>query len=669
MWDLAIGFSIGNKIAAYQTKEEEIKQGKNNYLASFFQVGQISNLSQIAGALIPYIPHTPSRVIAQIANTTLPFVGLATCPVAAAVKEGHYEAGAKFFNKSTEETRLSLLAVPEELSPRTNRLFTYLADNAGNMARVGTVIGALTLPMFVGPYLTAAMVTPIVFERLDSNGWIPQSISLAAEKHMPALTETCLFFSGGLVAQLFSAASLATRSTYLSQRLHRRAEGSVSSYFQLKGATLEEIDAPLVERKELTFDQINLILGDPRCNFEINPAHCSKAVYEFSNLPEDGDLSKFLTLFDAINWNNHYVQLKNKFRDDDRFIEDFKAIINVTEEELVANFEKYILEQAVKEDKTKEHYLSDQLKLQMIGLVNALLGTTRIKGSQQDLQDAIANCKKILAHLTNASVTTVEMEDALLKLAVEGGEYCARGVKRASQEILCGIVYEGLQSKSEEFDPLISYEQKVRQSLELTRSTILQSIYQKLIETITLVTREGFDVKISQNAQTTDTQAVAIAQDVHTLDLYRHYLSLGFYPLTQNERNAFGFSELMNWSLPVYREIRSCMYSLYFEKLDDTLKEIGELHFANHLRALLEKNSLLNEQQCEEILDKYMYSNNKEWSFEETQKKFHRLFFVILGVLRHDTLYEDWVEMETTPDDLTAALEADGWTVMEDEIK
>lgn len=648
MWDLAMGFGIGNAIANFQTKEEEIKQGKNNYLASVFQAGQVGNFSQVAGVLIPHIPNTPCRLIVGIANTILPLLGLVACPVAAAVKEGHYETGAKLFNMATEDTRLALLAVPEELSLPTNRLFKYLADNTGNLARAGTVIGALALPIFGGAYLTAAMLVPIAFECMDSKGLIPQSISLAAEKYMPAASETCMLLSGGIVSQLFSAASLANRSTYLSQRLHRKLDSTVSSYFHLKGASLAEIDAPLIECKELTFDRINDILNGNRCEFEINPAHCSKAACALIDMPEDEDLAKFLILFNEIDWHQCYVQLKNKFHDDDRFIEEFKTICGVTDEELIANFENYISTQAAKEEKTKEQFLSDQLKLQMTGLVNALLGITRIKGSQHDLQDAIANCKKILAYLVNSpdqAVTQVEREDILLKLAVEGGEYCARGVKRASLEILGGIVQQGFPSEGQEFDPHKSYEQKIRQSLELARSTILQSVYQKLIETLTRLAKKGANVKIADDAQTIDAQAVAIAQDVHTMDLYRQYLSLGFYPLTQNERNAFGLTELINWGSPLYREIRSCMYTSYYDQLDESIKELGELHFANHLRALLEKNPSLDEQQREDILDKFMYCNNHIWTFEDSQERFHRLFFVMIGVLHHEPLYEDWVEV------------------------
>lgn len=668
MWDLAIGFGVGNGIANFQKKEDEVKQGKNNYLASAFQVGQVKNFSQVAGAIIPHIPNTPCRVVATIANTALPLAGLVTCPVAAAVKEGHYETGAKFFNQATQETRFAPLALPEELSPQTNNLFNYLADNTGNLARAGTVIGALALPIFGGISLATAMMVPIAFERMDSKGWVPQSISLAAEKFMPMVSETCMLLSGGIVTQLFSAASLASRSTYLSQRLHRKLDSTVASYFQLTGATLEEVDAPLIERKELTFDQINSILNGHQSEFEINPAHCSKAVSVISDLPEEGDFTKFLTLFNEIDWNKCYVQLRNSFRDDDRFIEDFRTTIGVPEEELISNFEQYIIQQAAKEEKTKEQFLADQLKFQMTSLVNALLGITRIKGSQLDLQDTIENCKKILAHLSNSpekAITRVEMEDILLKLAVEGGEYCARGVKRASQEILNGIVQQGLQAKGQEFDPIKSYEQKIRQILEFSRSTILQSVYQKLIEALTRLAKEGITVKIKQDEQTTDTQAVAIAQDVHTMDLYRQYLSLGFYPLTQNERNAFGITELMNWSSPVYREIRSCMYTSYFDRLDEAIKEIGEVHFANHFRALLEKNPSLSEEQREDILDKYMYCNNKLWTFEDSQKRFHRLFYVMIGVLRHEPLYEDWFEIENTPeDDFTSAIDEDEWVII-----
>ena len=68
-------------------------------------------------------------------------------------------------------------------------------------------------------------------------------------------------------------------------------------------------------------------------------------------------------------------------------------------------------------------------------LVQSLQGKGAVSGKEQHRDEAITICAQILPFLLSCR-NTMEREDALLKMAVEGGNYCALGVKRMANELL-----------------------------------------------------------------------------------------------------------------------------------------------------------------------------------------------------------------------------------------
>lgn len=659
MWDVATGLSIGRSFATLKNKEDEVEQGSGAYQASLCQIVQIANFTEIARPLANVIPSPLLRTVAVTCNTMLPFAGVVFCPLAATVKQGHYEPGVKFLQSMTNENRLSTLTarLPDKLSEPVKRMYNCLADNTGNVVRIAMLTGAVTLPLICSPYLAGAMLIPIAYEAIDSRGWVPKRMSLFMEKYMPTTIQFCMLVSGGPFIQLISAVGLASYFPCINQTMHKKLNQFASHYLNLTGPTLEEIDSPLKKYKELSFEEIQKILDSDDWEYEINPAHCSKKVYADLELAEDRDFNKFLQIFNSVTWEKYYPILKRKFQDDDKFLKLIKKKFpSANNDEIYNNFEKYIEELATAEKKSKELWLADLLKKNMEQLVKVLNGEARAKGSQMDTEDAIYNCSKILYYLlTLDSTESIEKEDILLKLAIEGGDYCARGVKRASTEIVSGIVRQG-HYKEENFDPMKDYEWKIGQELEQLRLKILETVYQKVIETIVRVPKEGTNIQISLNTETTDPHAVAIAQDVHIMDLYRNYLTLGFYPMNENERNSLGINELFVWS--TYAPIRQEMYGIYHARLNECFAEVGEIHFANYLRQTINSNLSLSKEHREILLDQYTECNDGKWSLHETKEKFYRLFFVMQGILQKQKIYkEDWYEVTEEEEETTSGLD------------
>lgn len=653
-WDLTIGWSIGYSYIVAKNKEDEVKQGKNYYLASLCQASQISALSSVISPLADSIPYAPLRISSQICKEVVPLCSWIVCPTLAAVKQGHYQTGVKAIDVLAKE-RFPLITnkLPEKLNDQTISVCGFLSEHMGDIVRVGVLAGAAALPIIGNAYLAGAMLAPVAYQAIESRQWIPRRISSLMENYMPMISSVGLLLGGGsLITQIGSAVSLASFSPTFNRFLHKKMDNLATQYIQKKDITLEEIDAPLVVDKELSFEEINRILDGKNSEYEINPAHCTKWA-NLSDLPEESDFQKYQTLFDSIEWDKKYSMLKRKFRDDDRFLDILKTAFP-GKEDFADNFESYVTDMAAAEKKSKEQYLVDQLKGQMSLLIKILNGEVKVKGSQSDLEEAIHLCAQILCHLTSLDLKSakdkVEIEDALLDLAVEGGDYCARGIKRTAREMVDGILQQGMKAKGESVDPIIDYELKLRQTLQQIRKKIIESTYLKIIEATVLMLKEGPSAKMSIINQTTDPHAVALAQDVHTMDFQAKCLFLGFHPLTEGERNSFGMTDILQWKSPTHalREIRIEMYQLYQKILDDAVKEVGEINFGNYIRQVINTNPKLSEEQREAVIDKYINHNEWKWSSEQTKMKFHRLMFVMLGILRQEEMSKlaEWTSID-----------------------
>lgn len=644
------GLSLGYMLTNLEKKEKEIRQGENGYLASCYQIPRLAHVSSLTSVILSQMPNGMVRTASVISNALMPAAGIILFPTFALVKQGHYEQAVACVN-TIAESRYPRLAglLPQQLSDKTVKWFSFLAEKATPITNVAVLAGTVALPYLGFSSLAAGIAVPVIFEKLNSANLVPECIGLSAEKYMPTIVNALLLAGGGPLSKIFSAATLASEIPGASAYTQKKIGKLLLKIAQLKGPSLEEIDAPWQERENLCFEEINYILDNDDSNeYEINPAHCSKQATLGINIPENRDFKNFLTLFETIKWNERYFLLKNAFRDDDRFLRQLKQTFpGNSNQDFYDDFEIYVEKLASETNLSKEDFLAKQLHEQMNHLVRTLCHEEETIGSLQDLEEAKDACGQILAYLLNKSMdnheSIMEIEDILLKLAMEAGKYCARGVKRAALEISSSLILQGLQASD---DPLKTYELKIRQRLQLLRQRIMQNMYQKLIECMVQLAKGSNEFRYQQR-QTTDAQAVAIAQDVHTMDMYRMCLALGFYPLTEDERRQFNFTDLMTWA--VYQEIRDSMYSTYQAALDEVIKEEGELVFCNYLRQKISLFKHLSPDQQDALIDKLAGCSEGE----KTLKSFHRLLFVKQGVLKVKKSFSDsdsdidsgWVEL------------------------
>lgn len=615
--DALVGWSTGYSFAISKTKEDEIKQGKNYVMASIFQVSLVGNLCTAVSRLADNIPQTALKTTVKAISNVTPFLALPFCLFAACVKQNLYKDVAKFWNSRNYLS--GKLNIPTKLRPITTKVMSFFSEHLGDMVRVAIVVSGIALVAIGNTFFGGALLVAVTYECIDRMGLVPRKISLFMETYMPSITNFGILIGGTILNQIIAVIVMPSfLFPSYSQFIHRGIDQFIHNRKWVSGPTLNEIDAPLKQNKQLTFDQINEVLNDYDFKYEVNPAHTSKWLFEEVKLPKSENFNRILTLFNKVEWKEKYTLIMLKLKDDERFIDNLrKEFVELNGKEITKEiFKEYFKKLAEKNKLSPQAYAVKYIENEMEILVNVLSGNKRIKsGTQQDLDDAINMCKMIIPYLENLqndiekgdTSQRVEFEDALLKLAVEGGSYCSRGIKRASNELL-GDVYRKVRP-DESTDPVDQFENKIQASLQNKRYMIVQEMFQLILNKFYV--------------------PGGIGTDVHAFDIYRTYLSLGFYPLSRYERFAIGIAEIGIWEF--YGKIRNEMYAGYRNSLEDSVKEIGYVHLADYVRKQIESNPNLTAKQKVTLNERWYDSS---MTTDQINRNYSRLMFVMLGVLR-----------------------------------
>lgn len=596
---LVQGLSIGYEFSSVKNSEDEVKQGKNYYLSSLFQAAEIayctSLIKKISTSVFQKsIPSYLSFVCNNSFFIYLPF-GLAC----ATVKQGDYE--------NLVEQKIPL---PKKLRPITTKTLNFFAEHAGDLLRVAILVENIALA-YLGQYAFAgAFLSAFVYREIDMLGFVPHKVSLFMETYMPIVSTLGLAITGNTL--VLRTLALTEFSAYLNRSIIYKVEPAVRYIFSCKGPTLEEYEQPWVEQKNLTFEEMNEILDSSPNSFEINPAHCSKNVAKDSDLPKDEQLQDFLTLFNQINWQTEgkYQLIAAKLKRDDRFC-DFLRKEFPNENNIRQNFEELVQELARQENQSKEKYLATWITEQISTFTDVLLHNKTPKGSRNDLQEGIENSKKILYYVKNLQ-DNVHKEDLLLKLAVEGGDYCALAIKRATKEIIQeAVLPHGFsQEVLEQFDAQKSYELSILQALQNERFRLVQEKHSKISSEI----------------------SAAITMDVHIFDLLSDFIFMGFYPIRDSKRKRVNMIDIAYWTAQEF--LRSQTLQDYKSNVTGIIKAQGEQRFITYLLQFIDSHQQLTDEQKLALREKYSLFDNDNWNAEETNERFYRLMLVMLGVLK-----------------------------------
>jgi hypothetical protein len=608
-----LGWSNGYHYIQVNFQEETIKAGGSYILASFYLEVQLLCLSRIINKLaIIIFPSKNAPGFVKIASFTFPFVLLAGI-----VTEGKYPALVEKWN--------SIFPFPQ-LSPNLSNKYVvtpsnFLSKHSSKILNVAALITSTALIALGNPYYGATALVAISYHIMAKRGWVPYKVSLFMERYMPILTEvTELLLETNSFNQVIAGISLIPR-LFHNQVFLSTIDLIFHRIFKREGFTFKEMFAPQRIQQDLSYEEmIGILYTDPR-DFQIDPAHCSKFAIEGFSFEKDDDFTKFSTLFNSITWKQKYLYIVSKLKNDENFISFLNekknqgSLANSTKDK---ELEEYIEELAQQDNISKEDYVAKWVQEQMTLFVQGLKRERIVPGGTNSLEVAIKTYGHILPYLeklNSEKSDPIFLEDILLKIAVEGGSYCTIKLKQTASEIEKSILslekkkFENPASK-EDIDPIKSYELKLKVALEEKRLKLIQNNYLK-------------SNKIFLDS---------LKNELHIFDEQKIPTHLGFYPLYDYEKANISIMEFLAWE--AWYELRQQMYKFYLEGLEETIQSLGNQHFSDYLVQFINENPKLSQDQKNSIINDFWNGKGAQCSKESTQKRFHYLVLVMLGVLR-----------------------------------
>jgi|GEM_PF-5873939 len=613
------GFSLAGASVGMKSFGDDVKQGGNYYLASrplFFQA------VFLRGAFDEVVKCAPALKTMQVFLKVLPFVIYPIQYLAALYMAGDFDKTMKRIN----DWEVLPIRLPEEVSAGVGRAFSIYARYASEVIQAAFVVSVCALVRLGGSAFGVGALVAFGVRKLVGSGYLPDRVSLFFESYFPLVSGAGLMMAGGMLGVMGVVTVVGCFP-----RAQNFLMGKVDRVFQkiVGGPNLEEIDAEVVERADLSFAEINRILDGDDGDFEINPAHCSKEVICGGDLPQDRNFDDYLALFDRVQWD--YGLLMNKLKRDEHFIEFLRE--RYPEKNNFADRIDHYIEQ-VSGNSSKEQFAKDWVRKQLVCLVQVLKGEKRIKGTQahldrsrddsakilhyiKGLEDEIGRLKKsrcryllecvrIVAVDRRAELLMREREDLLLKMAVEAGDYCGEGILRASRQIIYGNIEKRSVEIADDFDMMVEGKLLDR------RREIARVCYQNIF----------MRWKIME----------AYSLDIHTSKFYGAFINLGFSPVEREVRNLFSGLFYLVWKS--FSPFRERMYQEYRRSLDNVVHSFGRVHFAGYMRQKLENSAGLSEAQKDALIDKFTSANGGAWDDVQTHHRFHRLYFMMQGVLR-----------------------------------
>lgn len=613
------GAAIGIEYTKNINFERQLKQGGDSIISSFFQFSQINLLAITTNKLIQNLGESKIKTVLKVACFVGPIFSLPFIILSGIAKSGNY----KKFIKTYNDSRFSKIKLPPQLSQRTTQYLSLIAKHAGNIATLAIVVTIVGYTAMGNLAYGAGALVVTGYELLNRACLVPPKIAVKVELLMPTVSLFGMLMGGNLISKAICIFGAASQFDSLNKFIQHRVDRYTRQIFKIEGPTLQEMEAPVVT-KELSYDEINSILKCEESDLELNPAHCSKSVYDLEKLPRSTDFNKFQALFDKIDLEKNYKIVLRMVQRTERFttiLLDYfhkNPVIKgqVLEKEALAkeiHIYTEIYLKRIGKWKNKEKFIADYVRNEMKGFVGVLRNKITAEGSQKDLSDARTNCSIILANLLSGKLPSIEKEDQILKLAIEGGRHCTAGVRRASEEIIQCIIQNGLAKIDSKVKDRRPEEIEILQLLINRRKMMVDAMYENMVSKL------DFPEHIKTNTEFND--------------LFHLYFSLGFYPLTPLQRKSVNVGNLFAWQQ--YQKLINLYKTFYRNELKQILNDRTISTKVNmFIKTQISGNSKLSEEQKDDLILKFAGCDEDFGDFDEAASRFQNLLLVNLGVLR-----------------------------------
>lgn len=566
--------------------------------------------------------------------------------------------------------------LPTRLHRITVKALEFVNAHMSNIIRIAILVAGAVCIYFGSVGMAVGAFAAVAYEYLDHDlGVIPQKVSLFMEKWMPAITMMGLLIVGSFAIQIMSGITLLLMIPEVNKLFHQKiskvlrptflgASDQVLRWFArgerppqvdelIEAAkefpSLEQLDGPLCENRSLSKGQIDRILDARNEQYELSPSHLTKNFEPSLNLPENRNFNELLRLWDAqgdrLVQPNTYLRFVNRLLDDERFFimlqqrfpeakpfhfeENWRLTfvenrilhdqLRDAHREQIENWIQTLAQE--KGYANKQTFIAAWIKQQLEFFVGKVSGNRPIEGEQRFLNDAIQYLAKIIPFLTNPATRRVELEDALLKLAIEGGDYCALAMKRAAHEVYDGFAEPLL--LQQEPDPHKRFEMEVRLGLQRSRLTDIQGMYNEIVQIF------------SQKEELKKT-----GSDIHLYTALTRAGKRGIYPLEKEDMEQFSLTELIlkdTVLLPVQIEL----LRKYKQEIPELMRGIGidrlnimRNRTLDYLRDWVQQNNTLSAAEREELLANLLSDAPDNVADADNYPKWDRLLLYILGVYK-----------------------------------
>ncbi len=585
-----------------------------------------------------------------------------------------------YLNMLTEK-HLHCSIFPIHLSRMVRAGWTFISEHLSRIIQVAVLVTGVAFLYFGQTAMAVGTLAACVYEYLDhSLGVIPQGVSLFIEEWLPTFSMIVLLFVGDLLSQVFAALYLLSMVPGVGLFVHHQAS-KICRFIQIsidelifrglggRGGglldamrafpSLEECDAPHSSgKKNMNAGEIEEILNARDQEYEINPSILTKEMQPLIQYVEDHEFTKLIDLWDQVGierWSSSYPQLFLRLIGDKRFIkflqengfpqakrfffeydstdrektrgEQYRA----AEDTYRKTIDSWIVQLAEKQNVSKEQFVAEYLKQQLQKFVDKLKGNSPVQADQKYLKEAIQNTSRLLPFLLKEK-DKVSLEDALIQLAVEGGDYCTLALRRVSKEVLRGFTHEVVVRLEQDLDPQQRFEREVLRGFQDERLSTLQDMIQKSVAV--LKDMEGFQ----------DT-----AEDVHLYTFVERRLKRGVYPMTQEEMDEFSLQDVIqnetSWLMA-----RALWMQKFKERVPNAMREWGIDHdrtfydaeqhkihrnrTLDYLRNWVMGNPSLNDEEKYRLLNGPLLMNAEQLATAENHPKWDRLFLTVLGFYR-----------------------------------
>jgi hypothetical protein len=510
----------------------------------------------------------------------------------------------RFFGVSLLPTRLSAFA---------GKALTFANQYLSEVVRISLIVSGAVLFYFGSTAMAVGALAAVVYETLDHDlGVIPHKVSLFMEQWMPMISSMGLLIVGGVFSQILAAASLVMMIPSAQVWIHQKvsavlrksmleiADPLIEWFAPRQGGeerpprideflaglraypSLEECDAPFSQRKEMGRAEMDAILNGTDDEYELNPACFTHNVEPVLQLETNTDFNILMQFWDARTdlWLQSYPRLMLKLADDEKFIEFLRTRIpgarpyffeydfnngqqNRNQQEDAAriryrqDIDTWITTFAEGQNITKQQFVVNFIREQLQAFIEKLSGTRPIEGERWLLEDTIESVSQIIPFLLRPDTTAFDIENNLLHLGVDGGNYCALGMHRAASDVLESYTEPLILAMLDQLPPSERHEKEVMREYQKARLRAIQGFYSQATEFL------------RGSAQFRNT-----ADDIHLYTFVADTLKRGLYPQTDEERFRFSVPHLL-FSDTLLFPFRKILRDEILEHIPDTMNRMS----------------------------------------------------------------------------------------------